>query len=92
MTDNGEIDFHEFCVMMSDAMADNQSDGLHMRIAFDKIDVNGDGRICHTELRNAMLSLGDEISENEALEIIRAVDKDGDDHIDFEGTSHKVCV
>ncbi|KAL8150752.1 hypothetical protein V2J09_020560 [Rumex salicifolius] len=50
---------------------------------FNKFDVNGDGRISSSELRSIMSNLGQTVSDDEILAMIREVDSDGDGFIDL---------
>lgn len=51
---------------------------------FKKFDVNGDGKICSSELGSIMASLGNAATEEELLNMIREVDADGDGFIDLQ--------
>ena len=53
-----------------------------MRQVFDR---NGDGRLTSTELREVLQRLGEHMKQEDIDELIRAADKDGDGHIDYEG-------
>ena len=56
-----------------------------LRQAFKQYDKNGDGVISVSELRDAMKNLGECISKKDAEEMIKAVDKDGNKKVDYEG-------
>ena len=71
--------------MMADVVTAAMDLDKRMRAAFRSIDVNGDGRISRSELRDAMAKLGETITDNDAAEIVAAIDKNGDQHIDYEG-------
>ncbi|KAL9265302.1 putative calcium-binding protein CML25 [Drosera capensis] len=51
---------------------------------FKKFDVNGDGKICSSELGSIMRSLGDDLTESELKIMIDEVDSDGDGFIDLK--------
>lgn len=51
---------------------------------FKKFDVNGDGKICSSELGSIMASLGNAATEEELVNMIREVDSDGDGFIDLQ--------
>ncbi|TMW91620.1 hypothetical protein EJD97_014110 [Solanum chilense] len=51
---------------------------------FKKFDVNGDGKICSSELGSIMASLGNRATEEELVNMIREVDSDGDGFIDLQ--------
>ncbi|KAK3750026.1 hypothetical protein QZH41_008665 [Actinostola sp. cb2023] len=81
---NGEVDFEEFLVMMKNQMQHRDADA-EMREAFRVFDRNGDGSITAMELRSAMASLGEKLSDDELAEMMREADLDGDGVINFEG-------
>ncbi|KAK4720578.1 hypothetical protein R3W88_010811 [Solanum pinnatisectum] len=51
---------------------------------FKKFDLNGDGKICSSELGSIMASLGNPATEEELVNMIREVDSDGDGFIDLQ--------
>ena len=55
-------------------------------------DANGDGQISIDDLRTITRSLGEELSEEELHEIIKDIDTNGDDMIDFTEFSELVRV
>jgi len=82
---NGSIDFKEFCTMMNDIILESLDKTRQMREIFDAIDTNGDKKIQDFELQSALSQIvGDEVEIEEARCVIKAVDRDGDGHIDFE--------
>ncbi|KAL5699166.1 hypothetical protein ACHQM5_030106 [Ranunculus cassubicifolius] len=50
---------------------------------FNKFDVNGDGKISHSELGSILGSLGHPTTEDELKKMIQEVDSDGDGFIDL---------
>ncbi|CAD5114333.1 DgyrCDS3470 [Dimorphilus gyrociliatus] len=82
---NGSIDYHEFCSIMKDIVSTADQVETKFDAAFHAMDLDGDGKISQSELQQAVRELGDELSDQEALEIIKTVDKDGDGHINYEG-------
>jgi len=52
--------------------------------AFEMFDKNSDGYITVEELRDAMKSMGEKISFEEAEEEIRKADKDGDNRMNYK--------
>ncbi|RUP46370.1 calmodulin 5 [Jimgerdemannia flammicorona] len=80
---NGSIDFNEFAVMMAPTLRPNDvSDEL--REAFAVFDKDGSGKISARELKQAMATLGDRLSDDEVKEIIKEVDWDGDGMVSYE--------
>lgn len=51
---------------------------------FALVDVDGDGLISAQELATLMRNLGDETTEEQAAEVVRAMDFDGDQRISLE--------
>ncbi|KXJ24804.1 Calmodulin [Exaiptasia diaphana] len=86
---NGEVDFEEFLVMMKTQMQHRDADA-EVREAFRVFDRNGDGSITAMELRSAMASLGEKLSDDELAEMMREADLDGDGVINFEEFVHMI--
>ncbi|HJE58783.1 MAG TPA: EF-hand domain-containing protein [Nocardiopsis listeri] len=51
---------------------------------FALVDVDGDGLISAQELTSLMRNLGDETTEEQAAEVVRTMDSDGDQRISLE--------
>ena len=51
---------------------------------FSIVDIDGDGLITPEEMRSVMRALGDDITAERAVEIVTAIDGDGDDRISLE--------
>ena len=51
-------------------------------------DKDNDGYITASELKEVLHSIGEFVSDSEAIEMIQEADNDGDDRIDFDG----ICV
>ena len=51
---------------------------------FDLLDADGDGRLSAAELKNLMSALGEDITDEAAVEAVRVVDEDGDGLISIE--------
>merc|ERR1711931_457500 len=80
---SGQIEFPEFCNMMSHKM--NITDDVEMvRLAFRTLDKGGSGSISTNEFKHLMTHIGDVLSEEEVMMLINAADKDGDGTLDFE--------
>ncbi|XP_069047496.1 calcium-binding protein 4 [Lepisosteus oculatus] len=84
----GRIDFEDFCDLMGPRML---AETAHMvgvrelRCAFKEFDVDGDGEISVSELREAARSLlGEQLSGEELEEVLRDIDLNGDGHVDFD--------
>lgn len=55
-----------------------------LKEAFGMFDIDGDGTVTLTELREVMRSLGQDPTDAELVEMISSVDDNGDNEIDFE--------
>lgn len=82
---NGTIDFQEFLVMMARQIKSPLDEELELRESFKVFDKNGDGYINASELRHVMTSLGEKLTEEEVIEMIREADIDGDGKVNYEG-------
>jgi calmodulin len=51
---------------------------------FELLDTDGDGRLSAAELKNLMSALGDEITDEAAVQAVGVVDDDGDGLISIE--------
>ena len=74
---SGEIDFDEFCQMI-------KGNANLIEEAFKVFDCNGDGFITANELVYVMNAVGEELTLEEADEMVKEADKNGDFQISFE--------
>merc|ERR1712228_499557 len=81
--DSNKITFPEFLTMMAQTIQykDNEEE---VREAFRVFDKEKTGFISAAELRHIMTNLGEKLSEEEADEMIREADIDGDGQINYE--------
>lgn len=82
---NGSIDFEEFVLMMAKKLEKSNTED-EIREAFKLFDKDNNGCITVTELRNILTETGQKIRPEEADELMKAIDTDGDGKIDYEGT------
>eukprot|EP00168_Porphyra_purpurea_P018874 TRINITY_DN7236_c0_g1_i10.p5 TRINITY_DN7236_c0_g1~~TRINITY_DN7236_c0_g1_i10.p5 ORF type:complete len:102 (-),score=46.03 TRINITY_DN7236_c0_g1_i10:187-492(-) len=80
---NGKIDFAEFVTLMARKMNNTDKDSEIFE-AFKVFDKDGSGKIDATELRNIMMSLGENLSDEEVNQMIKEADLNGDGEIDFD--------
>ena len=80
---NGTIDFSEFLNLMSRKMKDVDSEE-ELKEAFRVFDKDQTGFISAQELRHVMTNLGEKLSDEEVDEMIRQVDVDRDEQINYE--------
>ena len=80
---NGVIDFAEFLTLMDRKTMfwDGDED---IKEAFRLFDKDGNGFISATELYKVMVSLGEEVTENEVEAMIKEADLDGDGQINYQ--------
>ena len=76
------LDFEQFMRLMMKRFNDVQ-----IRNVFHVFDQDGDGVISLTELRCIAERLGEKLSDDELLEMIREADVDGDDLLNFDDFS-----
>ncbi|KAL1550170.1 hypothetical protein AAHA92_18170 [Salvia divinorum] len=81
---DGTVDFEEFLSIMARKMKENVAEEL--KEAFKVFDRDQDGFISAIEvgLRNVMLNLGERLSDEEAEQMIREADLDGDGLVSYE--------
>ncbi|RMG87056.1 MAG: hypothetical protein D6712_06325 [Chloroflexi bacterium] len=75
------IDLPEFLMMMAHRQ---DPDEEALIAAFKTFDADGDGIITASELRRAMINLGDAMTDAEVVELIRQVDTDGDGMVNYQ--------
>ena len=80
---SGTIDFQEFLSLMARKSQDNDVEDELIE-AFKVFDRDGNGLISAAELRHVMMNLGEKLTDEEADEMIREADIDGDGHINYE--------
>lgn len=80
---DGEIDFNEFCNLMSKQSHEGDADE-ELREAFKIFDKDEDGFISPAELRFVMTNLGEKLTDEEIDDMIREADFDGDGLINYE--------
>ena len=80
---NQEIDFQEFLFLMARNMQDIDEEKVITQ-GFSVFDTDGDGKISLDDLRTVMNSLGEQLTDEQIAEIIKDIDKNDDDTINFE--------
>jgi calmodulin len=80
---NSSISFDEFAILMVDKMK-NVDTEQEVRDAFRVFDVNGNGFLSADELRHVATNLGEKLTEEEANEMIRSANVDGNGQINYE--------
>ena len=80
---NGTIDFPEFLTMMAGKKKDTDTEEGIIE-AFRAFDNNGNSFISAAELRYVMTDLGEKLTDEEADEMIRDADIDGDGQVNYD--------
>jgi Ca2+-binding EF-hand superfamily protein len=79
---NGTIDFDEFVALMGQKFQ-NRDTEEELQLAFKVFDKNNDGFISHSELKQMMHNLGENLTDDQIAEMIREADIDGDGQINY---------
>ena len=82
MDEDGTINFQEFLAMMAQNSSESHSKEELLE-AFDVFDKNNDGFIDREELKRVMDTLDQEITDQEAEEMINECDINGDGKVDY---------
>ena len=83
---SGEIDFEEFVSYFTKQRMNRtiSQENRDLRDAFSFFDKNGDGFVTAIELRQVMSELGQDISEEQAEQMIADVDKEGSGRVTYQ--------
>eukprot|EP00483_Globobulimina_turgida_P005108 UN05118 len=81
--DDGKIDFDEFITMMENRMF-LPSNTFEYQDAFKFFDKNGDGFIDFNELKDVLLSLGEEFTNQDIQDMIDEADTTGNGKVEFD--------
>lgn len=85
--ENGCVDYDEFIQMMTKTQLKPLSQEEELRKTFNIFDIDGNGFITQDEIKKTMAHLGENISDAEVLDMIKAADKNGDGLIDINGNN-----
>ncbi|GIJ86367.1 hypothetical protein Asppvi_005255 [Aspergillus pseudoviridinutans] len=77
---NGTIEFSEFLAVTCQKRKDADYE-REIREAFEVFDRDHTGHITAAGLRHVLISLGEDVTDEEAAEIIRRADQDGDGRV-----------
>ncbi|GAV75777.1 EF_hand_5 domain-containing protein [Cephalotus follicularis] len=80
---SGTIEFGEFLDLMARKMKEGEAED-EMKEAFKMFDKDQDGYISPNELRHAMITLGEKLSDEELELMIKEADLDGDGQVNYE--------
>ena len=79
------MDYDEFIQMMTQTHLKPLSEEEELRKTFNIFDIDGNGFISHDEIKTTMAHLGENLTDAEVKDMIRAADKNGDGKIDIKG-------
>lgn len=82
-TGDGSIDWNEFLVMINTKINSNENED-DLKAVFKAFDKGGRGKIGINELREVMLSLGEDLSDDVLQAMIDEIDDDNDGYVTFE--------
>nr|CAB3266175.1 calcium-binding mitochondrial carrier protein SCaMC-1 [Phallusia mammillata] len=77
MNKDGELDVSEFVRYLHEHE-------MKLSLMFKRMDQDKDGKLTHTELREALRSVGVDVTKEEAVQITQRMDKDGTSTVDLE--------
>lgn len=80
---DGKIELTEFLDIMGAKQQSIKALEEEVRIAFEFFDLDGNGYISMSELKQVASELGEELTEAEIDEMIREADADGDGQVDY---------
>merc|ERR1712013_48687 len=78
----GSINFEDFKCMMQQQLEQKSADD-EIRQAFELFDKDKDGKISPKELKEVMLSLGEQLSDRDVSDMIYEADQTGDGCINY---------
>ena len=79
----GEIEFNEFCRVMSEAFFKKYTD-KELRVAFQQFDQDGSGYIQANELESIMRKMGRRFNKSQIDNMVKSLDSSGDGKISFD--------
>ncbi|WMV17758.1 hypothetical protein MTR67_011143 [Solanum verrucosum] len=81
--DNGTMEFNEFLNLITKKMKETNLEE-ELKEVFKVFDKDQNGFISATDLRHVMINLGEKLTEEEAEQMIREADLDGDGQVNFD--------
>lgn len=81
---NGAVDFPEFLSLVAQRMHDDSHRDVELRATFERYDLQKTGYLTVSNLKYVMESLGCRLTYEEADEMLREADMDGDGKLSFE--------
>ncbi|MCE0481384.1 calmodulin-like 3 [Datura stramonium] len=81
--DNGAMEFTEFLNLISKKMKETDQEE-ELKEAFKVFDKDQNGYISANDLRHVMINLGEKLTDEEAEQMIKEADLDGDGQVNFD--------
>jgi len=81
---DGKVQFDEFVKLMQDSKGKGGDPKKELEEAFKVFDADGNGQIDAAELKEAMTTLGEPLTNEELNAMMKAADKDGNGTIDYK--------
>ncbi len=85
LQENGYVDYDEFIQMMTQTQLKPLNAEEELRKTFKIFDIDGNGFISADEIKITMRHLGENLTDDEVNDMIKAADKNGDGKIDMNG-------
>ena len=80
----GRIDFHGLLTILALKLKHPDTEE-HLRLAFKIFDKDGNGNVSAAELKDAMATLGGDVTQDDIDQMITLADTDGDGQVNYEG-------
>ncbi len=80
---NGYVDYDEFIQMMTQTQIRPLTAEEELKKTFKIFDIDGNGFISADEIKKTMLNLGENLTDEEVYQMIKAADKNGTLSIQF---------
>ncbi|CAN4116529.1 unnamed protein product [Withania somnifera] len=81
--DNGTMEFSEFFNLISKKIKETDPEE-ELKEAFKVFDKDQNGYISANDLRHVMINLGEKLTDEEAEQMIKEADLDGDGQVNFD--------
>ena len=83
----GKIDVQGLCQLITKRVRDLKTSPEELKDAFQVFDKLGTGMISVHDLKSSLTSLGERLTDEEIDELIREVDQDGEQMVNYQGRS-----
>lgn len=87
---NGYVDYDEFIQMMTQTHIKPSTAEDEVKKTFQIFDIDGNGYISADEIKKTMQNIGENLTDEEVKDMIKAADKNGDGKIDLSGNNFQI--